>query len=181
MSIPGDELRGDAGNYKAIAYVLMVSFLINGIALVGLNLDSVVGWLHTLMGPVKTFMIQLFFWGAAGATIAGSRFLANDKQQNIDEGLKEVPDPSEIQYPDKIDVWLYAQRILSSGFLAIFGAAILFAGLGYFEISIDQLTAKHKVFLIVFAVVIGLYENRFLVSLDRMSRNLFLKHSGSKK
>ena len=82
-----------------------------------------------------------------------------------------------LRYPNRIDVFLYIQRIISSGFLALFGAAILFAGLGYFDVSIDHITSKHKIILIVFCFIIGLYENSFLGSIEKMSKKLFKKHT----
>jgi len=178
MTEVNDDLTGDVSLYRLIAIILTVIFLVNGLALLALNVDSIESGLNDKMGSVRAFMIQLFFWGTSGATIAASLFMANDKQQNINARLTANPDPLELQYPDKIDVWLYVQRIVSSGFLAVFGAAILFAGLGYFDVSIEALTAKHRIFLVVFGFTIGLYENRFLRSLDKMSKTLFSKHAG---
>ncbi len=140
-----------------------------------LNVVSVTAWLTELLGAKKAFVIQLYFWGALASTIASSMFMKQDKEINELESLKEKPDPAMLRYPDAIDVGLYLQRILTSGFLGIFGAAVLFAGLGYFEVSADALATKHKLFLIVFTFLIGLYQSNFLAALGEMSKRVFQK------
>jgi hypothetical protein len=174
-----DKLTGDPNLYKAISLILTAAFILNAIVLLTLNISSIEAWFDQLMGERRSFFIQLFFWGTTGATIAGSVFMANDKEINELERVKDRPDPTTLRYPNEIDVWLYVQRILSSGFLALFGAAFLFAGLGYFDVSIDSLTAKHRVFLIVFCFLIGLFENRFLETLNTLSKRLFEKHASN--
>ena len=174
-----DLLTGDPKYYKHISMVLFSSFILNAILLFVLNINYVNAWFTDLMGPITAFIVQLFFWGAAGATIAGSVFMASDKDLNEVERIKESPDPAVLRYPNLVDLWLYLQRIISSGFMAVFGSAILFAGLGYFDISIETITSKHRVFLIVFCFLIGLFENRFLTSINQLAKRVFEKHASS--
>lgn len=168
-----EQTTEDPNLYKPIAIIITLAFVLSGTCLFALNTNWLGGILNSWMGEWRAFMVQLFFWGMTGATIATSMFLANDKELNVNESKKESPDKNILQYPDKIDVWLYGQRIISSGFLAVFGAALLFSGLGYFDVSIDQITSKNRVFLVVFAVIIGLFENKFLGSIDKLSRRIF--------
>ncbi len=177
MTDEKDALTGDPNLYSTIAGILTIAFIVNAMLLLLLNINGIVVYLDELMGEKRSFFIQLFFWGTSGATISASVFMANDKDINELERKKDTPDFAELRYPNKIDVWLYLQRIISSGFLAIFGSAILFSGLGYFDVSIEKITAKHQVFLIVFCFLIGLYENKFLGSLEKLSTNLFKKHA----
>ena len=172
---------GDQKYYVHISYLLLAAFLLNGAAIFALNITDVFAWLASLIGAKKAVVTQLFFWAALGATIASSIFMKHDKDDNELESLKDKPDLAILRYPDAIDVGLYVQRILTSGFLGVFGAAILFAGLGYFDVSTDALTTKHKLFLIVFSFLIGLYQSNFLTALNEMSKRFFQKQGKSGK
>lgn len=173
--ITDNTLTGSPRYYRNVTFLLFGSFLVNGIALLVLNVQAVEVWISELFGVNRGYFVQLFFWGCAGATIASSVFLANDKEINELEALKERPDPKVLRYPNIVDVWLYLQRILSSGFLAVFGAAILIAGLGYFDAPYKNLTGKHRLFFVIFSLLIGLFENRFLASLEQLSKRMFKK------
>ena len=117
-------------------------------------------------------MLQLYFWSALGATIACSLFMKQDKEINELESIKDEPDPTILRYPDPIDVVLYVQRIMTSGFFGVIGATILFAGLGYFDVSADILNFKQKVFFIVFCFLIGMYQGDFITFLNNLSKRL---------
>lgn len=166
-------LDGDEKYYFHLSVLLTIAFILIGLALVLLNLQFVQAELVRHLGKNKAYFPQLFFWGCAGATIASSIFMANDKERNEIERLKDKVDASELRYPNTIDVFLYAQRIISSGFLALLGAVLLLAGLSYFDLSINTATTKHHLFFIIVCFMIGLYENRFLDSLQRFSIRVF--------
>jgi hypothetical protein len=166
---------GDPKYYGHITYLLLVALAVNGALIFVLNTNIASAWLGSLLGPKKAFVTQLFFWAALAGTIASSLFMKHDKDINELESLKDEPDPTVLRYPDIIDVGLYLQRILTSGFLGIVGAAILFAGLGYFDVSSDTLTTKHKLFLVIFSFLIGLYQSNFLTALGEMSKRIFQK------
>jgi hypothetical protein len=172
----GNRVDGSSPKYYVvISIILLFAFVLFGALLIASNCNPVSAWLINYFGAKKAFLIQLYFWGGAGATIATSVYLARDKERNELEAAKEKPDPKELMYPNLADTLLYVQRILSSGFLALFGACLLFAGLGYFDVSVSVMTSKHKVFFIVFSFLIGLFENRFLSSLESLSKKMFKK------
>jgi hypothetical protein len=166
-------ITGDPKYYFHIAVVLFTSFIGSAIALLLLNAESVQAWLNAFLGHGRAFFPQLYFWGCAGATIKCSVFLANDKDLNEREATKPATEKRDIMYPDPIDVLLYAQRIISSGFLAIFAALIVTTGLSYFEVPIVHASGKRQIFFIVMSVLVGLFEAKFLTSLDKLSRRLF--------
>ena len=163
---------GDPGNYRKIVLLLFTSFAANAAMLFLLNLNSVETWLREQLGAAAGF-VQLFFWGAVGATIACSIFVANDKEVNELEALKEDPDPDVLRYPDSVDVMLYGQRIVSSGFLGVFAAVMLLTGLKYFDAPTELAGQKQELFFVVLAMLIGLYEGRFLTSLNNLSKRVF--------
>lgn len=169
----GNVLDGDPRYYKYIAVLLAVCFAINGIALLLLNTPAVGAWLSTAVGSGKAHFVHLFFWGASGAVIACSLFMANDKEINEVEALKEKPNPTVLRFPNEVDVWLYLLRIVSSGFLAVVAAVITVVGLGYFDAQVDLVAAKHKLFFVLLSVLVGLFEKRFLASLSRFSERMF--------
>jgi hypothetical protein len=167
-------LTPNANLYYAICGILFAFFLVDGAALLVLNSISGAAWVAGLVGSNRAYFVHLFFWGCTGATITSSVFVARDKDLNETEAAKE-DGKGDVRYPNWIDVWMYAQRILSSGFLAVFAAALVLAGLGYFDAPLDNATTKHKMFFVVLAMLIGLYENRFLVSMEQLSLRLFKK------
>lgn len=140
-----------------------------------LNANPIVKTLAPFFNETKLFLIQLFFWSALGATIACSLFLAQDKEINEKEACKKHPSPDVLRYPTNVDVHLYAQRILTSGFLGLVGAFIILAGLGYFEVPIDSINEKHKIFLIITAFVVGLHQKNFLATLTSLCKKIFEK------
>jgi hypothetical protein len=75
-------------------------------------------------------------------------------------------------YPDSIDVCLYIQRIIASGILGIIGALMLFAGLVFFEARIDELSIQHRMFIIIFCFLIGMYQGSFITYLGNMFRKI---------
>src|SRR6266436_1159416 len=126
-------LLGASYYYDYIAVVIFCAFLICCAALVFLNVNNVGTWFEAIFGRRKAFILQLYFWGALGATITSYKFFAQDKERNELEDLKEHPDPKELRWPNSQDVVLYVQRILMSGAMGVVGAAILLAGLGVFD------------------------------------------------
>lgn len=76
-------------------------------------------------------MIKQFFYGALGATVAGTLFLAKDKDINEIESLKSKPDPLILRHPDRIDKTFYLLRIMTSGVLAIIDTMLILSGFTY--------------------------------------------------
>jgi len=171
-------MKGDIKYYKHISIILFISLALNGIIIFILNLHDVLGYFTKLIGEKKTFVLQLYFWAALGATIACSLFMKQDKEINELESIKDQPDPTILCYPDSIDVALYIQRIITSGFFGVIGAAILFAGLGYFDVSAVTLNTKQKVFFIVFCFLIGMYQSDFITYLSNLSKRLIQQKKG---
>ena len=163
---------GDIKYYKHITALLIVAFIVEIISLLFLNVASVSQYFESLFGIKKTFVIQLFFWSALGATIACSLFMAEDKETNEVESLKENPDPVTLKYPDAVDIFLYLQRIVTSGVLGVIGALMLFAGLIFFEANIEVLSLRHKLFFIIFCFLIGMYQRNFITYLSQMFKKL---------
>ncbi|MGA9112017.1 MAG: hypothetical protein WB290_17175, partial [Smithella sp.] len=110
---------GDIKYYKYITALLIIAFIMEIILLLLFNIENVSQYLESLYGIKKTFVIQLFFWSALGATIACSLFMSEDKEINEVERAKGKPDPVVLRYPDIIDVFLYLQRIITSGVLGV--------------------------------------------------------------
>src|SRR5712692_8742831 len=129
----GPRFAGDIKYYQHICILIIVALAAEVMALIYLN--SSIGEQAVLryLGPKVAFGLQLFFWGAVGSTIAGSLFLARDKEENEIESTKEKPDLVVLRYPDRIDVYLYLHRILTSACLAVIGGLFLYAGLSYFD------------------------------------------------
>lgn len=169
---------GDIKYYKHISVLIFCSFLLNGLCILFLNNQWCTIVLTDLFSKQKAFIIQLFFWSALGATVACSIFLAEDKELNEMEACKESPRLNILRYPDLIDIHLYAQRIITSGFLGLIGSFLLFAGLGYFDVPIDNLNLKHKVFLVLTSFIVGLYQKNFLSSLASFCKKMFEKTNG---
>ncbi len=163
---------GDIKYYKYITALLIIAFIMEIILLLLFNIENVSQYLESLYGIKKTFVIQLFFWSALGATIACSLFMSEDKEINEVERAKGKPDPVVLRYPDIIDVFLYLQRIITSGVLGVIGALMLFAGLVFFEANIDVLSVKHKTFFIIFCFLIGMYQRNFIAYLSKMFKKI---------
>lgn len=172
-----DLLAGNSRLYSTIAIILTLSFIVNALLILLLNIEPITIFLDQRLGEQRAFFMQLFIWGTSGATIAGSAFMAKDKDINEVELTKKHPDPAQLRYPNIIDVWLYVQHILSGGFLALAGTAIILAGLGYFDAPVESMTTKHKLFLVIFCFLVGLYEKKFLASLENLSKRLFNKQA----
>ncbi len=163
---------GDIKYYKHITGLIITSFIINLIVICLFNILPIAQFFSEYISEKKLFVIQLFFWSALGATIACSLFLSEDKEMNELESLKETPDPLALRYPDSIDVFLYFQRIITSGILGIIGALILFAGLGFFDAQIETLSLKHKLFFIIYCFLIGMYQRNFITYLSNMFKKM---------
>lgn len=163
---------GDIKYYKHITALIMISFVVNVSILLILNITSSSQYLESLYGIKKAFVIQLFFWSALGATIACSLFMSEDKEINEVERTKNDPDPKVLRYPDVIDVFLYLQRIITSGILGVIGSLMLFAGLIFFEAQIEVLSIKHKMFFVIFCFLIGMYQGNFIAYLGKMFRRI---------
>lgn len=95
---------GDIKYYNYIAWVLFACFAINSFALIALNVTFIEILLANIFGATKAFILQLYFWGALGATIACSMFLADDKEINELESVKNKSDPEVLRYPDFVDL-----------------------------------------------------------------------------
>ena len=158
---------GDIKYYKYISMLIIIALASSGVALICLNSSigqrTVLGYL----GPMAAFGLQLFFWGALGAAIASSLFLARDKEENELESLKKEPDLSALRYPTDLDVHLYAHRILTSACLAVIGGLFLYAGLSYFDVPAGLPNPKQRAFFILFAFLIGLYQGNFVAFVSK--------------
>jgi len=163
---------GDIKYYKHITALITISFIVNIAILLILNITSASQYFESLYGIKKTFVIQLFFWSALGATIACSLFMSEDKETNEVERAKNNPDPKILRYPDVIDVFLYLQRIITSSILGVIGALMLFAGLIFFEANIEVLSIKHRMFFVIFCFLIGMYQRNFIAYLGKTFRRI---------
>ncbi len=172
---------GDIRNYKTISVVIILAVITAGAVLLYMN--SYTGRRTVLMylGPKTTFGLQLFFWGALGAAIASSLFLARDKEENEVESIKENPDLSKLRYPTELDVHLYVHRILTSACLAVIGALFLYAGLSYFDVPADIPNPKHRAFFILFSFLIGLYQGNFVTFLSKRFQKILEESAGASK
>lgn len=166
--------------YGHITFLLFAALFgsVLGIALIHLN--PLRPWLSSLFGPFTLQLIEMYFWGALGGTISAYKFLARDKDQNEVESLKKKPDPENLRYPNRLDVALYAQWVLISGVLAVLGAIVSLAGLFYFEAGPGVGELKRRMFLTVFAFLVGFFQNDFLVFLADLSRRLFRQRGSTK-
>lgn len=73
---------GDIKNYRSISILIIVALASAGAALLFLNSSVGRGIMVRYFDPMAVFGLQLFFWGALGASIASSLFLARDKEEN---------------------------------------------------------------------------------------------------
>ena len=166
---------GDIRYYRHISILIFVALAVAGAALLWFNSAFGRGVVQTHLGDKAGFGLQLFFWGALGAAIASSLFLARDKEENELESVKTNPDLSLLRYPTDIDVYLYGQRIVTSACLAVVGALLLYAGLGYFDVPADIPSPKHRAFFILFSFLIGLYQGNFLAFLNKRFQKMLEK------
>lgn len=158
---------GDIKYYTYISILVIAALVLSGATLLWLNSSVGRKVLFSYLGPKVAFGLQLFFWGALGAAIASSLFLARDKEENELESIKETPDLATLRYPTNLDVHLYAHRILTSACLAVIGALSLYAGLSYFDVPADLPNPKQRAFFILFAFLIGLYQGNFVAFLSK--------------
>lgn len=170
---------GDIKNYKHISILIIGALASAGLALILLNTPAGYRITSNYLGEHLCFGVQLFFWGALGAAIASSFFLAKDKEENELESTKEDPNLSLLRYPTNIDVHLYAHRILTSAFLAVIGATFLYAGLGYFDVPADLPNPKHRAFFILFSSMIGLYQGSFVTFLSKRFQKILEKSAAA--
>ncbi len=169
---------GDSRYYRHISILILLALTSSGAMLLWLNSSSGRTFVLAYLSAKVAFGLQLFFWGALGATIASSLFLARDKDENEMESVKATPDLTRLRYPTEIDVHLYAHRIVTSACLAVVGALFLYAGLSYFDVPADLPSPKHRAFFILFAFLIGLYQGNFIVFLHKRFQKI-LERSGS--
>jgi hypothetical protein len=165
-------IEGKPENYSKIIWLILISFMLNCLIITLFNINKTESYFIALLGRSEKFIIELFFWGALGATISSSLFLAQDKEINEIEKLKETPDPKILRFPDSFDVWMYGQRIVTSGILAIISAIILTAGLGYFEVELNAVTTKQKMLFIITSFLVGMYQGKFVDFLNGLSKRL---------
>ncbi len=158
---------GDIKNYRTISVLIIIALATAGAALLFLNSSLGHQTVLRYLGLQEAFGLQLFFWGALGAAIASSLFLARDKEENEIESVKEKRDLSVLRYPTGLDVHLYLHRILTSACLAVIGALILYAGLSYFDVPAALPNPKHRAFFMLFSFLIGLYQGNFVAFLSK--------------
>src|SRR5271167_1723068 len=93
---------GSIKNYERISAAIVTAIVGCSSALV--LLSSLPGHriVSRFLGPMPEFGVQLFFWGALGAAISSSIFLARDKEENELESLQEHPDLKKLRYPTKV-------------------------------------------------------------------------------
>jgi len=164
---------GKKENYKTISIIIYISFILNGISLIILNVNLVDLWLDNQFGNIKSEILKQFFYGALGATIFSSFFLGDDVELNELESLKDQPDFTILRYPTKEDIHLYFQRIISSGVLAVFGIFVLIVGFGYLDIDLENLNFKHKILFGLVSLMIGLFQGNFYEKLKSIFEKVF--------
>jgi len=169
------KLIGDIRYYRHISVLILLALVMAGAMLLCLNSSSGRSFVLAYFGNNAAFGLQLFFWGALGAAIASSLFLARDKDENELESVKTAPDRSRLRYPTEIDVHLYGHRIVTSACLAVVGALFLYAGLSYFDIPAALPNPKHRAFFILFAFLIGLYQGNFVAFLSKRFQKILEK------
>lgn len=167
-------MKLDLSEYKKIASIIFWSFLINIICVLALNLKMLESYILEYFGNISSELIKQFFYGAIGATISCSIFLKKDKEMNELESLKENPDPKELRLPDIIDKRLYIQRIITGGILAIMGMLLLLAGFSYLDVDYSgEFTFKQKLFFAISSMLIGIYQSKFLSSIEKIFDGFF--------
>lgn len=169
---------GDVKYYRHISILVFLALVLASAMLLWLNSLSGRSFILAYLDNTAAFGLQLFFWGALGASIASSLFLSRDKDENELESVKSTPDPSRLRYPTEVDVHLYAHRILTSACLAVVGALFLYAAVSYFDVPADLPNPKHRAFFILFAFLIGLYQGNFVAFLSKRFQMILEKSGG---
>jgi len=165
----------DAKYCLHIAIVLVIAATAIAACLLFSNTNAGGAWLRAVFGSMSALMLELYFWGALGATVASYKFFAEDKERNELESVKEVPRPEELRYPNLLDVALYGLRIVFSGVLGVVGALVMIAALGYFDAPTASPTTKLRLFLVIACFLIGMYQNEFLAALARLNQSILEK------
>jgi len=170
----------EARYYTGIVIVLFTSFIITGTALLLLYVKAFKNAIGQVFDARALLAIELYFWAALGATVASYKFFANDKDANEIESIKKRPSPKILRYPNSLDVVLYVQRVLFRGVLGVIGGIIMMAGLGYFDVQLSAISDKQRMFFIVFAFLIGVYQNEFLAFLTALNKKILLRMESAK-
>lgn len=164
----------DLTEYKKISKIIFISFFICLIGLLVLNSNYAETWIDKQFGQISSELFKQFFYGCLGGTIACSLFLKNDKEVNEVESLKSNPDPLILRLPDSVDKRLYIQRMITSGILAVLGTLIIIAGFSYLEVDYTNgFIFKQKVFFVISSILIGLFQFKFLGSLEKLFDSIF--------
>jgi hypothetical protein len=173
-------MKPELREYKKISTIIFLSFLVNFICILAFNYSRIENIIILNFGRISSEIIKQFFYGAIGATISCSIFLKRDKEINELESLKENPDPSVLRLPDIIDKRLYIQRIITSGILAILGMLLILAGFSYLEVDFStDFTFKHKLFFAISSLLIGIYQSKFLISVEKIFESIFKSSKGT--
>lgn len=175
-------MKPDLKEYKKISTIIFLSFFINMVFILVLNYSRFENVIVMNFGRISAEIIRQFFYGAIGATISCSIFLKKDKEMNELESLKDNPDPTILRLPDIIDKRLYIQRIITSGILAILGTLLILAGYSYLEVDFStDFTFKHKLFFAISSLLIGIYQSKFLNSVEKIFEGLFKSNKSKGK
>jgi len=172
----------DLTEYKNISRILFWSMGLNTSFVLALHFNPIDNYLSINFGSIVRLCIEQFFYGSLAATIACSVFLSKDKEINELEALKEIPDPKELRLPDILDKRLYIQRILSSGFLAIFGMFIILFAFNYLDVNTNtEFNFKQKLLIGIFSFMIGLFQSKFLSNIEKFFDTFYKSKVSAKK
>ncbi len=98
------------------------------------------------------------------------------------EAIKPNPDPKELRLPDIIDKRLYIQRILSSGFLSVFGMFIILFVFNYLDVNTkSDFSFKQQLLIGIFSFMVGLYQSKFLSNIEKFFDNFTKSKISGKK
>jgi hypothetical protein len=163
MGTPDQErFPGKVDYYKHIAVLLYSAFPMLAIAIVLVHAEPAAKVLRQLFSVTTLVFLKCYLWGALGATIASYKFFAEDKERNELEALKEVPAPTELRYPNSLDVALYGLRILFCGVLGVVSGMVLVGGMDLLEVPVGGASGKQGPWYFLSAFIVGLYQNEFL-------------------
>jgi magnesium-transporting ATPase (P-type) len=172
----------DLTEYKNISRILFLSMGLNVIIVISLHYLPFDNFLSENFGYVVRLAIEQFFYGSLAATIACSIFLSKDKEINELEAIKPNPDPKELRLPDIIDKRLYIQRILSSGFLSVFGMFIILFVFNYLDVNTkSDFSFKQQLLIGIFSFMVGLYQSKFLSNIEKFFDNFTKSKISGKK
>ncbi|HEY5462625.1 MAG TPA: hypothetical protein VIJ95_05155 [Hanamia sp.] len=164
----------DLAEYKKISKVLFWSMGLNAAFLLALHFEPIDNYLSVNFGYIVRLCVEQFFYGSLAATIASSLFLSKDKEINELEAVESKPDPKVFRLPDIVDRNLYIQRIISSGFLAVFGMFVLLFTFNYLDVNLNpEFTFKQKLLIGIFSFMIGLYQSKFLSNIEKLFETLY--------